>query len=129
MEKFWTISVKPSSRVGTPPYQLVDEAGDVPSAAAMKSLADHITWLAQDLKDREDASRLEIGKYYWHRRKSGIAYVKFMGVDEIGVRVVFVDKSGTPIDMGYGLGAENHFAHYPVASLVLMKAQPKVFAA
>lgn len=129
MDKFFKLSLNPDARAGCPPYQLVDETGAVPSAAAMKSLAEHVTWLAQDLQDREDAARLEIGKYYWHRRKSGITYVKFLGVDEIGVRVMFVDKAGTPVDMGYGPGAENYFAHYPVASLALMKDQPNVTAA
>lgn len=122
MDKFFKLLLNPTAEAGTPPYSMVDEAGDTPNAATLASLAQQLTWLAKEAQDREDAARLVPGMYYWFRSKHGIVYVQFRGFDAKGPRVLYTDKAGTPV--GYGVKGESYYDAYPVARLTLMKHQP-----
>lgn len=94
--------------------------GTAPTAAQLEMLMDELAGLAKAARAREDAAALEEGKYYWYRRKGGITYVQYCGVDAHGVRVIEVDKLGRPL----GNGAVTYHDGYPVANFVYLKGQP-----
>lgn len=126
MTKSFKISCNPSLALGGLNFQVQDSEGDTPNAATLQQLSDELNWLAKLAKDKEDSARLELGKYYWHRRKGGVTYLQVVGVDEKGVKCVYVDKDGRPTDTGKGTGAIEYFGSYPISGLVLQKNQPLV---
>jgi hypothetical protein len=128
MEQFFNLTRKSLVKPGCPALTVVDQSGNRPSGGALQRLAEDLAQLAQHTLDREAAAKLKPGKYYFFQEQERFVYLQYVDCDDIGVRCIFVDKKGRPVDKGAGVGVVTYLQYSPVSALTLMTEQPVILA-